>query len=95
MEHEVKVKVSAGEVILHKPKAGQRNKAIVKADTPEGFKNTVFFIEMLPYCIKAHPWGTKPLREALEELEIEDYDKLLEGLKQFDVQADTKKKLEP
>ncbi len=77
----VEVELSDGaKITLQKPTAGMRNKALIKADTAEGLKRTVLMVEMLPHCVKTHPWGTRPLREALDALSIEDYDKLIDGL---------------
>jgi len=33
--------------------------------------------ELIPKCIVEHPFGTTPLRTALNGMEIEDYDKLV------------------
>ena len=37
----------------------------------------------MPYCIKAHPFGTVPIRQALDGLEVDDYDKLIMALGQL------------
>lgn len=80
---EITVKIEGGDVVLRKPLAGQRNQALVKADLPEGFKRSVMMIEMLPTCIKSHPWGMNQIRASLDRLSIEDYDKLIDGLEQL------------
>jgi len=69
-----------GKIILRKPKAGVRNKALMKAEDGNGIKQTTFLVELMPYCVIQHPFGTRPIREALDELEMEDYDKLIETL---------------
>lgn len=96
---EVTVKVEGGEVILRKPTAGMRNKALVKADTSEGFKRSLMMIELLPMCIKTHPWALRnlaegsPLKTALEGISVEEYDTLIDGLEQLMGKKDLKKKL--
>ena len=74
------VKISKGEVVIKKPTAGARNKALMKAETPEGIKNTVLMVELLPYCIQSHPFGTVPIKQALDSLECEEYDELIKAL---------------
>lgn len=98
---EINVKIEAGEIVLKKPTAGMRNKALVKGDTAEGFKRSLMMIELLPLCIKIHPWsmtatnnGVSPIRAALDNLSIEDYDKLIDGLEELMGKgAEIKKKL--
>lgn len=98
---EISIKTEAGEIVLKKPTAGIRNKALVKGDTPEGFKRSVMMIELLPLCIKSHPWGmtsspngVSPIRITLDNLSIEDYDKLIDGLEELMGKgAEIKKKL--
>lgn len=68
------------EVAIRKPLAGERNKAVMKAETADGIKQTVLLVELIPYCIVSHPFGTTPIRQALDNLEIEDYDKILTQL---------------
>ena len=77
---EVKVQISAGEVVIRKPTAGMRNKAIAVAETPDGIRNTVLITELLPMCIGRHPWGAIQLRPSLDALSIEDYDKCVTAL---------------
>ncbi len=77
------ITIAKGEVVLRKPTAGVRNRALIKAeevsksDTPS---RTAFIIEMLPHCIKSHPFGTIPVSQALDSLDIEEYDKLSKAL---------------
>jgi hypothetical protein len=84
-------------VVLRKPTAGVRNKAAVKAETKEGIKQTTFMVELLPFCIATHEWGTVPVRQALDDLMIEDYDKLVDTLGKLmkPKGGDVEKKLEP
>jgi len=93
MENEIEIQLKAGTVKLKKPKAGVRNTAMQKAETEEGkIKQSVFMVAILPLCISEHPWGTTPLSEALENLDIDEYDALVEGLNKFSLtEADTKK----
>lgn len=84
-----KVKLEKGYVTLEKPKAGLRNEAYSIADTPQGLKKMVFLMELLPLCIIEHPFQIyaqseaqkkEILKQSLEELEMEEYDLLVEAL---------------
>ncbi len=78
----ITVKIPGGVVTLRKPKAGERNAALIKAETADGVKGMVFLMELLPHCIATHPWGaTIPVKKALDELWPEDYDKIVEALR--------------
>jgi len=68
-----------GKFILARPKAGARNRALIAAETPQGIKQTTLCMELLPVCIKTHPWGDKykSIREGLDDLEFKQYDQLL------------------
>jgi len=66
---------------LRKPTAGQRNAAAIKAEvlpTKElpsgGISQIRFMIELLPFCIAQHEWGTIPIKQALDNSTSEDYD---------------------
>jgi len=74
------VMLSRGEVVLRKPLAGSRNKALMKAEGPDGIKQTVLMVELLPYCILSHPFGMEPVKQALDNLEMDEYDKLIKAL---------------
>lgn len=75
----IKVKTKIGNFELRKPTAGIRNRVIAKVDTPEGVKQSTAVIELLPTCVVTHPFGTKrPLRQAMDEMDMEEYDKLME-----------------
>ena len=76
----IEVQLKDGIVTLVRPTAGVRNEAVMKADSPEGLRQTVMLFHLLPKCITKHPWASKPLKIALDELEIEEYDKLIEAL---------------
>jgi len=83
MRKTVEVQIETGVIVLTKPKAGVRNKALMKSETGEGLKQTTFLVELIPYCIESHPFGTVPVREALDNLEIDDYDKIMDGFTQL------------
>lgn len=85
--------IKSGEIVLRKPTAGQRNKAAVVADTKEGFKYSVFLTELLPLCIAQHPFGITPIRQALDNLEFDEYDKIVEALQKLLDNGDAEKKL--
>ena len=72
------IQITKGKIKLRKPLAGERNNALMKAETPEGIKGTVFLVELLPSMIVEHPFGAEPLDKALNGLSIEDYDKLID-----------------
>jgi len=92
---EIEIKLKSGPVTLRKPNAGIRNKAMLKADTKDGIKYTLMFIELLPMCVKTHPWGVVPIRESLNKLDCDEYDKLIDGLKSLmDPPKDIEKNLE-
>lgn len=74
------VQITSGKVVLKKPTAGARNNALMKAETPDGIKNTVYMVELLPFCIQSHPFGSAPVKQALDSLTPEDYDELIEAL---------------
>ena len=42
---ELSIQLKDGEVIVREPTAGERNAALIKAETPEGIKGMVFAIE--------------------------------------------------
>jgi hypothetical protein len=91
---DIKVKLTDGEVILRKPTAGTRNGALIKAETPEGFKRTIMMVELLPACISMHPWGMKKIKDQLNNLSIQEYDLLIDALeKLMGGEDDLKKKL--
>jgi len=79
----MEVNLVKGKFVLRKPTAGIRNDAMIKSETENGIKRTLFLTEMLPKCIMTHPFGTVPVRDALNALEFEEYDKLIEALKKL------------
>lgn len=98
MEKEIEVTLENsgklnGLVKMKKPNAGKRNKALIAAEKPTGGISEIkFAVEYLPYCIKEHPWGMRVVKEALEELEDSDYDKLLLQMQEFTPSKELKKK---
>jgi hypothetical protein len=78
------VTTSEGTWEIVKPKAGIRNRALEKAETSDGgFKRMVLLTTMLPSCINKRPSNIDPdvpIEQVLDGLEIEDYDKLIDGL---------------
>lgn len=76
----MEIQLEKGPIVLKKPTAGARNKALMEAETPDGIKNTVLLVNLLPYCVQSHPFGTVPIAQALDALSIEEYDKLITGL---------------
>lgn len=95
----IDIEISKGTVTLKKPTAGERNAALIKAETTTGLKHSLFAIELLPKMIVSHPFGAEPLRQALDDLSCDEYDllfaaqtKLLKGKKDGDIE---KKSEEP
>jgi len=87
-----------GEFILQTPKAGPRNQAIANADVDGKIKQSVLAFEMLPFCVKAHPWGNKypSVKQGLDDMDSDKYDLLLEVLGELiNPKGDVVKKSEP
>ena len=84
MANTIEVKTELGIFELVKPKAGVRNRAIVKAETDQGIlKQSVLMMELMPKCVNKRPEGIDqdvPIDQVLDGLEIEDYDKLVIAL---------------
>jgi hypothetical protein len=73
------VSLGAGDVTIIRPSAKVRNDSLIKASEDGKEPNKVrFIVECLPHCIKSHPFGMIPLRQALDSLDFEEYD-LLSG----------------
>lgn len=86
---EIKVQLKSGEVILIKPLAKAFTKAMEEAEISNGeLKMTKLFNYLLPHCIKTHPWGMKKISDALGDLQIEEYVKLFNELKNLIKLAD-------
>jgi len=83
MEKEKSVTIEQGEIVLQKPTAGIRNNAALKSFADGSLNEIKFLLEILPHCIKSHPFGQTPIRSALDSMSIEDYDKLVDVLKLF------------
>ena len=89
------VNIKRGEVVLRKPLAGQRNKALIKAETRDGFKTTIYYTELLPECVHSHPFGSIPIKSALDSLQTDEYDLILDVLKNMlELEVDAEKKSE-
>ena len=84
MVKKIEVKTSIGVFELIKPKAGVRNRAMMKAETDAGsMKRVVFITELLPKIINKRPEGCDsevPIEHLLDSLEIEDYDLLASAM---------------
>lgn len=95
---ECEVKLTDGSIVkLRMPNAGVRNKCaqgafIVQKDAegkPFGYVNEAKMLaDLLPYCVKEHPWSPSPVRQALDNLSIEDYDKIGQALTTFIIGKD-------
>ena len=69
------VETSVGKFVLRRPNAGERNKVLIKTSNKGEVNEFEFMIELLPVCVVSHPLGvSKPLKGAIEELSVEDYD---------------------
>jgi hypothetical protein len=84
MEDKIEIETSVGNWVLVRPKAGTRNRALEKAESPGGGVRTLIFLrELLPRCINRRPENFDqdvPIEQVLDDLEIFDYDKLLGGM---------------
>lgn len=88
------VETSVGKFVLRRPTAGLRNKALMKSEDKDGIKQSVFLFELLPDCIAVHPFGISPLKQSLDSMPYEDYDKLVDGMKELLAPGDVAKKSE-
>ena len=83
MQNTIEVETSIGTFELIRPKAGVRNRAMIKAETDSGgIKRVVFMTELLPKIINKRPEGVDQdtrIEHLLDGLEIEDYDLLVDG----------------
>jgi hypothetical protein len=82
-KRKIELKTSVGDWEITKPKAGVRNGALDRAETDTGFKRMVFLTTILPKCISRRPDNFDkdvPMEQVLNDLEIEDYDILIDGL---------------
>ena len=70
--------IKDGEIELKIPTAKQRNDALIKATKGGEINQTEFLTELLPKCIKTHPWGLIEggLKRKLESLPYPEYDKI-------------------
>ena len=81
--NETKIQITDGEVVLKKPTAKAFYTAMEESEISNGqLKVTKMFNILMPYCIKSHPWGVKPIRQAIDSLEVEDYLKIFNKLKE-------------
>ncbi len=101
MSNEVEKDVpGVGKFVLIKAKAGPRNKALINTEGAQtDAQQIAFAFELLPHCIKSHPFEMRNLpgglKQALDEMEGDDYDVLLEGFKELyekDPAGDAEKK---
>lgn len=80
---ETKIQITGGEVVLKKPLAKAFYTAMEESEISNGqLKVTKMFNILMPYCIKTHPWGVKPIRQAIDSLDVEDYLKIFNKLKE-------------
>lgn len=84
MENKLDIETTVGTFVLVRPKAGSRNRALEKAESPNGGVRTLIFLrELLPRCINKRPErfdSDVPIEQVLDDLETYDYDKLLAGM---------------
>jgi len=89
------VELSQGKVVLRRPTAGARNKAMISAVENGTLNNVKMMVELLPLCIKEHPWKTQNVKHVLDSLDFAQYDLIVDGLKKLmqpeDTEEDIKK----
>lgn len=76
------VQLKAGPVVLRKPSAGIRNEAIMDAKwhPNDDHLDLALAFVMLPKCIVSHPWFQRPVKEAVGDLDTEEYDELIKTM---------------
>ncbi len=77
------ITTSVGTFTLKEPLAGPRNRAMIKAETADGFKSTIFLFELLPVCVAKRPIDVDqsvPIGQLLDSLTGPDYDLLSDAL---------------
>jgi len=79
----VEVKIKAGTIKLQEPKAGTRNKAMIEAETGDGIKMTQFLVTVIPEMVIKHPFGAQPVKKALDNLSIKEYDKIVDATRKL------------
>jgi len=84
MADTIEVQTKLGTFELKRPKAGVRNRAMMKAETDSGnVRQIVLMTELLPRCVNKRPEAIDqdtPIEQILDDLEIEDYDKMFIAL---------------
>ena len=87
MTDTIEVETSLGIFELKRPKAGVRNRAIIKAESDSGvIKQAVLMTELIPKCINRRPEAIDQdtrIDHVLDSMGCDDYDLLfvaLEGL---------------
>ena len=79
----IEVQTELGIFVLAKPKAGARNRAMIKAESDSGvIRRVVFTTELLPRIISKRPESLDqemPIEHILDSMSLEDYDKLVEA----------------
>jgi len=76
----------SGEVIIRRPFAGELNRAKRIASTQgktETERQLILEEELLPYCIKKHPWNETPIKEALKKIDFADHALICQELVQL------------
>lgn len=74
----MKVTIKDGEIELRIPTAKQRNDALIRATKGGEINQTLFLTELLPLCVKSHPWGLIEggIKRKIESLPYTEYDKI-------------------
>ena len=89
-ENSNEVKTNIGDFKLKAPDAGDRNDALIKAESDNGkIRQFVFLTTLLPTCIIKHPFTlndmdkrprAEKVAEKLKRMKIKDYDLLTKAL---------------
>jgi hypothetical protein len=86
----IEVETEVGVFTLRKPTAGIRNAALISASMEGQVNQMKFMIDLLPKCISKHPLGAQlPLKQALDNLDMDVYDKLVTALSDMVKPKDT------
>lgn len=94
--NKIEVNTSLGIFELVKPKAGVRNRAMLKAETDTGhIKRVRFMTELIPKMVNKRPESCDPdvpIEHILDSMEVEDYDLLVEGVDKLISEVDDSEK---
>ena len=76
----IEIQIEAGIIKLRRPKAGDRNQALLESNNNE----FLMIMKLIPKLVVEHPFGHGVvIEQGLDNLEIQDYDKIVMAMKEF------------